>query len=90
MSRNRDFSQNVATFCFLAFVAIVAVCAFTQCSPAACARYGALEAEYWQALDDACGDLKEVECKAERPGAVQAVNDEYEPKFLEAEKCRDQ
>jgi hypothetical protein len=72
---------------------LLAAMAFSSgCSgaPKSCARYGALEAEYGLALQEACGKLDDVECAEQRPEAVEKVDDRFSPQFIEAEKCQAQ
>lgn len=57
-------------------------------APPPCAKYGSLEAEYYAALEQACGELTEQECLHQKPGAVEGVDERFQPKFLEAEKCQ--
>ena len=53
-----------------------------------CARYGTLEAEYYAALERACGELTEAECLEQKPGAVEGVDEKFRPQFEEAEACQ--
>ncbi len=60
------------------------------CSPASCARYGTLDAQYAAALQEACGKLDDEECAAQCPAAVEAVDARFQPQFEEAERCQAQ
>lgn len=80
--------SKMVAFVALLIVAIAPALPLACSGAQPCARYGTLEAEYYAALERACGELTEAECLKQKPGAVEGVDEKFRPQFEEAEACQ--